>query len=395
VLALLGLAAGVVWWRSSAAASASAADLDPARIVTVQSRDVIDSVNAIGRVEPIARVAVMSRASGIVKELHADEGDVVRAGEVLAELDREQLQANLDQDRADRLAAEARVAAAKARLAEAGVAANDPEPDFLRRELERLEELRAKGDVSQRERDEAARQLASAEHRVRLVEASLPILAAEVAEADAGFAAARAAVERSETSLREATILCPIDGVVLTRDKEVGDGVSSILTAGGNATQIMTLGDLSRMHVEARVDEVDLGRIAVGMPARITVDAHRGTTLEGVVRRIAPAGSIDDNGIVTFEVEVTVSDPDHLLKPDMTAEARLVIARRDGVASLPQTALIPAPGGGWSVDRITGPEAAPRVERTPVEVGLSDGLMTEIARGVAAGDRVLLPPPRR
>jgi HlyD family secretion protein len=394
VLGAIVALVGLFFWRG-AGGSASATGIDADRIVVVQARDVIDSVNATGRVEPLARVAVMSRASGIVKELRADAGDVVAAGQVLAELDREQLEANLAQDDADLLAAEARVAAAQARLAEARVRVADPEPEFLRRELARLDELRGRGDVSVRERDEAARLLSSAEFRVKLVEASLPILAADITEAEAGLAAARASVERSQTSLREATIRSPVDGVVLTRDKEVGDGVSSILTAGGNATQLMTLGDLSQMHVEARVDEVDLGRIQVGMDALVTVDAHRGKTLTGGVRRIAPAGSIDDNGIVTFEVEVTIDDPEHLLKPDMTAEAKLVIARRDGVASLPQTALVLKPDGGWAVDRVTGADRSARVERVDVELGLSDGLMTEIRSGLAVGDRVLLPPPRR
>jgi len=394
LLVVLAAAVAAFWWRGSER-TAGAADVDAARLVTVEARDVIDSVNATGRVEPLARVAVMSRASGIVKELYADEGDAVKAGAMLAELDREQLQADLDQDQADLLAAEARVAAAKARLEEAKVSASDPEPDYLRREFERLDGLLKRGDVSQRERDDAAKLLSNAEHRVRLIEASLPVLEAQITEAEAGLAAAKASVERSQTSLREATILSPVDGVVLTRDKEVGDGVSSILTAGGNATQLMTLGDLSKMHVEARVDEVDLGRIEVGMPALVTVDAHRTKTLTGRVRRIAPAGSVDTNGIVTFEVEVAVEDPERLLKPDMTAEARLVIDRRDGVPSLPQSALILGPGGDWSVDVVRGDGEDARIERTAVELGLSDGLMTELRSGVSVGDRVLLPPPRR
>jgi HlyD family secretion protein len=383
-----------LWWRGLGSADAVGA-VDPDRLVTVESRDVIDSVNATGRVEPVARVAVMSRASGIVEELFAEEGDRVEAGAVLAELDREQLEANLGEDRAELLAARARVDAAHASLAEARVRIDDPEIEFLRREAARLKGLVERGDVSVREQDAAERELALAEFRVRLVQASLPILEADLAEAQAGLASAEAAVERGETSLREATIRSPITGVVLTRDKEVGDGVSSILTAGGNATQIMTLGDLSSMHIEARVDEVDLGRIEEGMPAIITVDAHRKEPLSGVVQRIAPAGSIDDNGIVTFEVEVSVEDPRRLLKPDMTAEAKLVIARRSAVASLPQSALVSGPDNRWFADRVQGAGDRARVERVEVQIGLSDGLMTEILAGLAVGDRVLLPLSRR
>jgi len=384
----VALAAAAIWWTRSEGEGGS--KLDPSRIVTVELRDVIDGVQATGRVEPLARVAVMSRASGIIEKLTVDEGDRVETGQVLAELDREQLQAQFDQDQADLLAAEARLLAARARVEEASVRAADPEPEFLRRDAERLEELYTKGDVSIRERDDAARTLAVADFRVSLVRANLPVLEAAVTEAEALLAAARAQLDRTATGLREATIRCPIDGIVLVRDKEVGDGISSILTAGGNATQLMTLGDLREMYIEARVDEVDLGRIREDMPAIVTVDAYRGVTLKGRVRRIAPAGSIDDNGIVTFEVEVAVEDPERLLRPDMTADAKLVLERRDGVTSLPQVAVREA-DDGWAVDRVVGTDANERVESVPVELGLSDGLMTEIVSGLSVGDRVLVP----
>ena len=396
-----GVAAGVVLaagaafllWNRDGANEATAVDGD--RIVTVEARDVIDSVNASGRVEPLARVAVMSRASGIIEELFVDEGDRVESGQVLAELDREQLDAQHDQDEADVKAAAARLEAAKARVTEAQARIEDPEPDFLRREAERTLQLFEEGSVSVREKDDAERALANAEFRVELVRASLPGLEAAVTEAEAQLASAEASMERSATALREATILSPIDGVVLVRDKEVGDGISSILTAGGNATQLMTLGDLSDMYIEARVDEVDLGRIHEGMPALVGVDAFRGVTLQGQVRRIAPAGSLDDNGIVTFQVEVSVEDPDRILRPDMTADAKLVIDRRNGVASLPQIAMRPGEDKTWWVDVVLGEGEDARVEPRQVVPGLSDGLMTEIREGLQPGDRILMPIARR
>jgi multidrug efflux pump subunit AcrA (membrane-fusion protein) len=145
------------------------------------------------------------------------------------------------------------------------------------------------------------------------------------------------------------------------------------------------------MHVEARVDEVDLGRIQRGMPAVVIVDAHRGKTLAGRVERIAPAGSVDNNGIVTFEVRVAVEDPEGLLKPDMTADAKLVLAEREGVPTLPQRALRREEGGTWTVQKVVGQGPSARTERVTVELGLSDGLQTEIRSGLAVGDRVLLP----
>ncbi len=385
-----GGAAALVWWTRGTSKVDASFDAD--RVVEVAARDVIDSVTATGRVEPLARVAVMSRASGIIEKLLVEEGDRVSLGQVLAELDREQLEAQHQENEGQRLAAQARVAAARARVEEARVRAEDPEAEYLEREVQRLRLLREQGDVSPRELDTAEQALAMARFRVQLALANLPVLEAAVTEAEAGLSSAQATLERSATALREATILSPIEGVVLTRDKEIGDGVSSILTAGGNATQLLTLGDLSSMHVEARVDEVDLGRISTGMPVLLTVDAHRDLSIEGEVERIAPAGSIDDNGIVTFEVRISVGEDQGLLRPDMTADAKLVIARRNDVPCLPQVAFQRgSEDQEWSVERIRGETT----ERVPVELGLSDGLMTEVLSGLEIGDRVVLPIARR
>lgn len=389
-IAAVGTVLAVVFLRGGGESQAA---LDDDRIVEVRALDVIDGVTATGRVEPVARVAVMSRASGIIEALLADVGDEVQAGQVLVQLDKEQLTAQHAQDVADVAAASARIEAALAHVAEARVRIEDPEPEFLEREAKRLAMLEAEGGTSVSVKDNAERAWAAAKFRVRMVEAGLPALEAAVSESRAGLAAAEASLERSATALREATIRSPITGVVLTRDKEVGDGVSSILTAGGNATQIMVLGDLSRMHVEARVDEVDLGRIHDAMPAIITVDAHRGRELVGTIERIAPAGSVDNNGIVTFEVRVSVEDPEGLLRPDMTADAKLVVERRDGVPALQQIAFQalpsedPAAPPRWSALRVVGDT----VEEVQVELGLSDGLMTEVLSGLSVGDRVQLP----
>lgn len=387
-LGVLGALALALWYASNDGVRAGEPDLG--RVVTAKRQDVIDSVTASGRVEPLARVAVMSRASGIIKELLVEEGDVVEEGQVLAELDREQLQAQHAENEAGIQGAKARVDAAVARVEEARVRIEDPELEFLEREAARMDELFAEGAVSVKDREEAHRTLANARFRVELVRANVPVLEAARAEAEAGLASAQAALERTETGLREATVRCPMSGVVLVRDKEVGDGVSSILTAGGNATQIMTLGDLSRMHIEARADEVDLGQIHEDMSALVTVDAHRGTTLSGRVQRIAPAGSIDDNGIVTFEVRIEVEDPDRILRPDMTADAKLVKGKREGVVVLPQIAIRRGTDGTWSVDKLVGDSAV----RTEVSLGLSDGLLTEITDGIVEGDQVLLPDAR-
>ncbi len=387
MLVIAGLGAAGVWLGIG---QSEPEPIDPTRLVDVTRQDVLDAVSASGRVEPEARVFVMSRASGILKDIFVDAGDIVEAGQVIAELDREQLQAQLLQDEADLASAKARLDAARARRAEAEVRVDDPELRFAQREANRLEVLFETGDVSERERDEATNALAIVRHRIRQVEANLPVLDAAILEAQANLASMEAAVERAQTALREATVRSPIAGIVLDRLKEVGDGVSSILTAGGNATQILSLADLSEMYIESRVDEVDLGRIREGMPALVTVDAFRDRTMNGVVERIAPGGAVDDNGIVTFEVRLTVEDPDKLLRPDMTADARLVLERREAVLTLPQRSIARTAEGTWTVERLVSLEP-PVTEIIAVELGLSDGLITEIASGLSDGDQVLLP----
>ena len=396
-LGILG-AVGLGWWLSDDDSSAYA--VDTTRLVSVDRRDVIHAVTASGRVEPRTRVAVMSRAGGIIQSLFVEAGDVVKDGQVLAQLDQEQLEKQLDQDQANLASAAARLSAAGARKGEAEGKLEDPELDFAKRNAERALALFASGDLTERERDEALQSQAMVRFRIDQIRNNIPVLDAAIEEAQANLDSSAAAVERTETALRETTITCPMDAVVLTRDREVGDGVSSILTAGGNATQIMSLGDLSEMYIEARVDEVDLGKIHVGMKALVVVDAFRSKRLWGVIERVAPAGSVDGNGIVTFEIRVTVEDPEGLLRPDMTADAKLILELREQVLALPQRAIQRGDQGQWLVSTVVGEGPAAEVRATEVTIGISDGLMTEVLTGVELGDQVLVPmtvstPPRR
>ncbi len=391
LLLLIG-GSGAAWWWYGLDRAPPPIDAD--RVVSVERRDVLKAVLATGRVEPLARVSVMSRASGILKDLLVDEGDVVENGQIIAELDREQLVAQHNENVGNQAAAEARLAAAAARLGEARVKLDDPELDFARTQLQRLQDLFDDGSASLNELDDAKLRVAMVEYRIRQVEASIPVLQAEVKRAEADIIASNASVERSGTALREATIRSPIDGIVLVREKEVGDGISSILTAGGNATPMMTIGDVSAMFVEARVDEVDVGRIHDGMRAVIEVDAYRGHRFEGRVVRIAPAGTVDNNGIVTFLVKIAVDDSERRLRVDMTANTRLVLEERPDTLTLPHKALTHQRDGSWVAQRVVA-QKPPQVADVPVEIGVTDGLVTEILTGLAEGDEVLLPSERR
>lgn len=391
LMAMVLAGAGATYWYYGQ--NKKAIPLDEARIVKVERKDLIKAVLATGRIEPEARVDVMSRASGILKELLVEEGDIVAKDQVLAVLDREQLQAQDDENAANLQAAEARLAAAMARLEEAKVRLDDPEIEFAEREAARIEKLYEDGNETEDAVDDARLRVRNVKYRIAQIHANIPVLDAGVLQSKADLASARASKDRTETAIREATIRSPIDGIVLIRDKELGDGVSSILTAGGNATKIMTLGDLSKTYVEARVDEVDVGRIYVGMRAVISSDAFRDKKFEGKVIRVAPAGTVDNNGIVSFVVKMALDDPNKEMRVDMTANTKLVLEEKPGGLALPQRALSRGTKGKSKVTKVISVDP-PVTEVIEVTTGVSDGLETEIVSGLAEGDRVLLPADR-
>ena len=136
---------------------------------------------------------------------------------------------------------------------------------------------------------------------------NLGVAQAAIAKAEAQLEQAKAVLAQSEEDLRNATIVSPIDGVVLSRDREIGDAVSSILTMGSGATLIMTLGDLSEVYVKGKVDESDIGKVYLGQPARITVESYKDQKFSGKVTKISPMGVEKDN-VTTFEVRVSISN---------------------------------------------------------------------------------------
>ena len=141
---------------------------------------------------------------------------------------------------------------------------------------------------------------------------------------------ARATLERAQTDLRNSTITSPMDGLVLSRDVEVGDAVSSILVLGSQATLVMTLGDVSEVYVLGKVDEADIGKVYLGQRARIVVESFKDKTFEGKVTKISPLGVEKDN-VTTFEVRVSIQNPGGELKTNMTANAEMILEEKKGV----------------------------------------------------------------
>jgi HlyD family secretion protein len=380
------LVAGI--WGFSTINGASA-NIDPSKLAAVEEGTMLRSVVATGKVEPITKVEIKSKANGIIERLFVDVDTVVRPGQVLAELDKENLTARLREARANLQAAEAAHEAAVAQLKKNEIEAESPDVAFASRNHARAQQLFDQKLVSQSALDEARTSLEQAENRQRAAAGQLVIARARVAEASANIAQARAAVERSEEELANATIKAPINATVLTRDVEVGSPVSSILNLGANATLVMTLGDIEKVFVRGRVDEADIGQVRLGQPAKITTETFRERVFHGRVTQISPIGVEKDN-VTTFEVEVSIDNPGRELKANMTANAEIVLEEFPNSLLIPEAAVVYDSARSASVD-VADPTARNGRRRVPVKVGVGNGTRIQVLSGVKAGDKVVLP----
>jgi HlyD family secretion protein len=217
---------------------------------------------------------------------------------------------------------------------------------------------------------------------------NLMVSRAEIAKADAQVAQAKASLENAEEDLRNSTIVSPIDGLVLSRDVSVGDGVSSILILGSQATLVMTLGDTSEVYVQGKVDEADIGKVYLGQPARIVVESFKDKKFVGKVTRISPFGKEKDN-VTTFEVRVSISNPTGELKANMTANAEILLEEKKNVLMVPEASLIYDKDRNASVE-LPDAKAANGKKKIPVKLGISNGVKTEIASGLDEKQQVIL-----
>jgi HlyD family secretion protein len=389
----LAAAAGLVVlvaaaWGYSILKGASTA-FDPSRLATVERGTMVRSVVATGKVEPVTKVEIKSKANGIIEKLLVDVDQLVAANQILAELDKENLTARLREARANLEAAEAALTGARAQLDKNQIEAEAPDVAFARRELDRRQRLFDEKLASQSNLDEARSAVEQAENRQRAAGGQLVIARARVVEAGANVAQARAAVERAEEELANATIRAPINATVLTRDVEIGSPVSSILNLGANATLVMTLGDIQRVFVRGKVDESDIGEVRLGQKARITTETFRDRVFDGRVTQISPIGVEKDN-VTTFAVEVSIDNPGKELKANMTANAEIVLQQLGESLIVPEAAVTYDPKRNAFVD-VVDPAAPGGRRRTSVKVGVGNGTRIQILSGVNAGDKVVLP----
>jgi HlyD family secretion protein len=265
------------------------------RTAKIQRGDISIIVTATGTVNPVTTVQVGSQVSGTIYKLYADFNDRVKKGQLVAQLDPTFLKAQVAQAMAD--------------LEKANASVNQS-----KRDLDRADTLFAKELISEVDRDQA-----QTNYELAL----------------AGQKSAQAAEDRAETNLKYATIVSPIDGVVISRDVDVGQTVAASLQA---PTLFTIANDLTRMQVEASVDEADIGQIREGEKATFTVDAYPDLQFEGTVNQIRLLPTIVQN-VVTYTVILDVSNPKLLLKPGMTANLTILVDESKDVLKVPSGAL--------------------------------------------------------
>jgi HlyD family secretion protein len=344
------------------------------------------TVSAVGELAPLNQIDVGTEVSGAIEEVLVDNNDQVTAGQLLARLDTDQLEAQVRRARANLLSAQARVGEAQATITEAG------------RTLARTEELRGRGvatqealDNARSANDRAVAGLASAEAQV------------EVAEADLAAA---------ETSLSKAEIYSPVDGVVLDRKVDPGQTV----VAAMQTPVLFTLAqDLAAMELKVAIDEADIGLVREGQHAVFTVDAYPNRRFLAEITRVRFAASTTE-GVVTYETLLTVDNADLALRPGMTASATITVATVDDALLIPNEALRFEPPSAGPRRGPGGPpfgppgevQQAPPVERpdgtgeiwvlrggepqsVEIQLGETDGDLTIVKGGpLQEGDQVII-----
>jgi len=362
--------------------------IDPSKLATVERGDLARVVVATGKIQPLSKVEIKSKASGIVKKLYVDYGDRVKAGQVLAELDKVQLEANVREAQANLQAAQAALEAANSTLERNKVDAEGPDVPFLKSNMERAENMYKDGLISKSLAEDAEKNYQLALNRQMSAQRNIAVSRAEMAKAEAQVSQSKAALERVEEDLRNSTIVSPIDGLVLSRDVNVGDAVSSILVLGSQATLLMTLGDVSEVYVQGRVDEADIGKVYLNQPARIVVESFKEKKFVGKVTKISPLGKEKDN-VTTFEVRVSIQNSTGELKANMSANAEILLEEKKNVLMAPEAAMIYDKDRNASIE-VPDAKAQNGKRKVAVKLGISNGVKTELLAGLNEGQQVIL-----
>lgn len=320
-----------------------------------------NSVTATGTVEPVTEVEVGTQVSGIIDKLYVDYNDVVKAGQLIAEMDKVTLQAELESSQAE-------------------LASSKTEYEYQLKNYTRTKTLHEKELVSDAEYDEAFYLYEKARN---------------------AYEQSKAAIVKVKRNLGYATITSPIDGVVISRAVEQGQTVA----AGFETPTLFTIAaDLTQMQVVADVDEADIGQVAGGQRVQFTVDAYPDDTFEGTVGQVRLEATTESS-VVTYEVVITAYNPDLKLKPGLTANVTIFTLEKDDALAIPTKALrfvpdeellsglgltlSPAEGQASQGEREVWVKEGAVLSPRFVEAGAASGDLTEVVRGLSDGDEVV------
>ena len=432
VVLVLGGAGGFYWFGNGSRQALY-------RTAAVERGNILSTISSTGTLNAVITVQVGTQVSGTIQQLFVDYNSPVKKGMLIARIDPAIFDAKVNQAAADVENAQAavlnqRAAVAKAQADLANARANVVKDEVAVRDAKIKAEARVRlfqeGGISEEERDtakatldSAVAQMEAAQASVRSSQAALEVAQAQLASAQAQVKQKQAALAQSQVDLNNTSIRAPVDGVVVARNVDVGQTVAASLQA---PTLFLIAQDLTKMQVDTNVDEADIGRVVLEQEATFSVDAYPGQPFQGRVMQIRQAPQVIQN-VVTYDVVVAVSNPELKLKPGMTANVKILVARHDGVPTIPNAAFrvrldTPAtgsrtgspagqgggsgaaraaagpgprpgePGGRPSADagrqRVWVLEDGRPVERR-IQTGLSDGEKTEVVEGLKEGEIVI------
>ena len=371
----------------------------------VQRGPIRNVVNATGTVQAVLTVQVGSQISGQIQALYADYNSVVKRGQLLAKIDPRNFEAQVEQAKANLAAATAKVATAEADLtnqiaslasAKANLESAKVARDNAAVIYERYKELLANGVVSKNDYDNAkatadgnAAKYTQAEAQVKQGDAEITSYKAQIVQAQAQVAQSKAALNQAQVNLDYCTIYSPVDGVVVSRNVDVGQTVAASLQT---PTLYLIANDLTQMQVNASVDEADIGNISDAVDVQFTVDAFRNDQFRGKIAEIRLNPQTVQN-VVTYSVIIAVDNGQLKLKPGMTANIRMTVAQRDNVLKVPNASLRYLPPGTTREQaaqlvrqqgtREAAPAAGPNGTGDPASATAGNG---QARGGAAAGD---------
>jgi HlyD family secretion protein len=385
-----GLTAVVVVVALGIAVSArgNTTKFEPSQLGKAELGDIARSVVATGKVQPITKVEVKSKASGIVTRLDTDINAHVKQGQVLAQLDQQEILDQVAAQKAQLAAAQSNARAAAASIDYDKVNAEAPDLPMYKATYDRNLKMSKEGVVSQQSLDDAQQKyLAAANTRDKAV-SQISVDTSKLRQAQAQVAQNQASLKQLEEQLGYTTVTSPMDGTILSRDVEIGDAVSSILVLGSTATLVMTIGDTTQVYVQGKVDESDIGKVYLGQAARIKVESFKDKTFQGKVTKIAPLGVEKDN-VTTFEVRVSIDNPGGELKANMTANAEILLEEHKNVLTVPEQAVLYDKDRNASVE-VPDPKEKNGRRKVDIKAGISNGTKTEVLAGLKSGDTVIL-----